>query len=148
MQRGGKQSESGVDVDLIMNYLEVPVYLLYTGGNASGFFAGIGPSFNFAMSGKVKYKIGDEEDEDDIDFGGDEDDDFKGFYTAINVMAGYQLQGGLNVNAFLSQSVTNSAPDDSYDSKAKLFSFGVRVGYMFGGGEAARSSKVRVKNVL
>lgn len=43
-QRGGKQSESGVDVDLIMNYLEVPIYLLYTGGNASGFFAGIGPS--------------------------------------------------------------------------------------------------------
>lgn len=149
MQKGGKQSESigsqSYDIDLILNYLELPVYLLYNGGNTSGFFAGVGPAFNFAMSGKYKF----DGDSEDINFGSDPDDDLKGFYMAINGMAGYQLANGINVNAFVSQSITNSAPDDEGgDYKAKLFNFGVRVGYMFGGGEEARNSKVRIKQVL
>jgi hypothetical protein len=122
---------------------------LYTGGNSSGFFAGIAPSFNFAMSGKTKYSFGGETEEEDINFGSDPDDDLKGFFMAINGMAGYQLQNGININAFLSQSITNSAPDDAGgDYKAKLFSYGLRVGYMFGGGEEARNAKVKLKQVL
>jgi hypothetical protein len=148
MQRGGKQAESLYEIDLILNYLEVPVYLLYNGGNTSGFFAGLGPAFNFAMSGKYKFSSGGSSSEEDINFGSDPDDDFKGFFMAINGMAGYQLANGINVNAFVSQSITNNAPDDDYDSKTSLFNFGIRVGYMFGGSEEARSAKVRVKQVL
>jgi hypothetical protein len=152
MQKGGKQSESLLDqnyeIEITLNYLELPVYLLYTGGNTSGFFAGIGPAFNFAMSGKYKTSFGSESGEEDINFGSDEGDDIKGFYMAINGMAGYQLQNGININAFVTQSITNSAPDDGDDTKASLFGFGVRVGYMFGGGGEARNSKVRVKQIL
>lgn len=152
MQKGGKQSmsEQGFtyDVDLILNFIEVPVYLMYTGGNTSGFFAGVGPAFNFGMSGKVKASFDGETEEEDINFGSGEDDDLKGFHMAVNGIAGYQLNNGININAFISQSITNSAPDDSGDSKASMFNFGLRVGYMIGGGEEARSAKAKLKQVL
>jgi hypothetical protein len=150
MQKGGKENIDflGFDVstDLIVNYLELPVYFLYNGGNSSGFFAGAGPSFNFGMSGKVKVSADGESDEEDLKFGSDED--LKGFHLGINALAGYQLENGINVNAFLSQTLTNSAPDNSGDGKISMFTFGLRVGYMIGAGQEARSAKVKLKQVL
>lgn len=56
MTKGGKISESEFfdESSFNLNYLELPLYFLYTGGNSSGFYAGAGPAINFGISGKAK----------------------------------------------------------------------------------------------
>jgi hypothetical protein len=149
IQKGGKEKidflGEEISTSVILNYIEVPLYFLYTGGNTSGFYGGIGPSFNFGMSGKLKAEYDGESEEEDIKFG----EDYKGFHVGINAQAGYSLPSGLLFNAFVSQSITNSAPEEEGDDvKANMFTFGVRVGFMLGGGEASRKAKVKLKQVL
>lgn len=135
---------------LKLNYLELPVYFMYNGAQPSGFYGGIGPAFNFGLSGKIKLEFDGESESEDIKFGSNYDeDDLKGFHMAINGLAGYQLENGINVNIFVSQSITNSAIKDEgeVDGRVKFFNFGLRVGYLIGGG-TDRSNKVKLKQVF
>lgn len=141
MQRGGNYSETigdgdgtmDVDVDLTLNYLELPLYFMYNGGKASGFYGGIGPSFNWGLSGN--YKVDGESE--DIKFGNDED--LKPFFMGINGIIGYQMANGFTVNGFISQSLTDSDTDDEEDATFSMFTFGIRLGYMVNFDKVARN---------
>ncbi len=132
MQKGGKYSESmegeggtyDLDIDLTLNYLELPVYLLYNGGKSTGFYGGVGPSFNWGLSGKAKYN-GESED---VKFGNDED--LKPFFMGVSGMIGYQMPNGLNFNGFITQSITNSDTNTEMDSKFNMLTFGIRIGFI------------------
>lgn len=142
MQKGGEYSETidegdgtyDMNIDLDLNYLEIPLYLLYNGGKESGFYAGLGPSFNFGLSGKVN----EDGDSYDIAFGSDKD--YKPFFLGINGMVGYQMQNGLTANAFVSQSLTNSNTDEGSDATFNMFSFGIRLGYMMNFNKTAKTN--------
>jgi hypothetical protein len=127
------QVEEGGEVDMeaemSLNYLEIPLYVLYNGGKSSGFYAGLGPSFNVGLSGKVKASVPGESFEEDIEFG--DDGDLKGFHMGINGIVGYQMQNGLTFNGFISQSITNSELEKEGDAKFSMFTFGIRAGYLF-----------------
>ncbi len=54
---------------LILNYLEIPVLAKYSFGSETiQGFVHAGPSIGYALSGKTKESVNDEEDETDIDF--------------------------------------------------------------------------------
>ncbi len=146
MQKGGKQEEtsSWEESYFNVNYLELPLYFLYTGGNYSGFYAGAGPAINLGISGKFKY----DSESEDIEFGNDED--LKRSHIAVNVLAGYRLKRGFDVSAFFSRSLTSSTPGENPDLEGPNWSFtnfGLRIGYTLGGGEM-RGSRVKLKQVL
>lgn len=142
-QKGGKWSENWAIMDFNLNFLEVPIYFLYAPGGSSGFFIGAGPSFNFGLSGKWKLVGGEIPEEEDVNFGSGDEDDLKGFHLGVNALAGYQLPGGLNFNAFIAQSITNSSPTGDDAEKVKFFNFGVRVGYFFHNNGAAAASRLK-----
>jgi hypothetical protein len=141
-QKGGKYSETinegdgtyDLDIDMTLNYLEIPLYVLYNGGKTTGFYAGLGPSFNWGLSGKLKVNG----ESDDIKFGSDED--LKPFFLGINGMVGYQMQNGFTANAFVTQSLTNSDTDDQTDATFNMFSFGIRLGYMMNFNKTAKTN--------
>lgn len=142
LQRGGKYSETieegdgtyNWDIELDLNYLEVPIYFLYNGGKASGFYAGIGPSFNFGLGGKVN----ENGNSYDIKFGSDED--LKPFFLGINGMVGYQMANGFTANGFVSQSLTNSDTETEVDATFSMLSFGIRLGYMMNFNKTAKTN--------
>lgn len=124
---GGETGSYDVDTKITLNYLELPLYFLYTGGKTSGFYAGAGPAFSVALSGKIKATYMDQTSEENIEFGNDKD--MKSFNVAINGLVGYQLKNGLDIGAYISQSITNSAPDNDYNEKISMLNYGIRIGY-------------------
>lgn len=131
-----EEIEFGIKQDFSLNYLEVPLYFLYTGGKSQGFYAGVGPSFNFGLSGKVKYDMwgfdeGDISGEQDINFGNGEL--MKTMYVGINGLIGYQFGSGLTVNGFINKSITETTNEIEEENVGKfnMLSYGLRVGYLF-----------------
>jgi hypothetical protein len=144
MTKGGKSDNMGLlgEITYNLNYLELPIHFLYTGGNSSGFYAGGGPALNFGLSGKAKF----EGESIDVEWG---DEEIKRTHVAFNLLAGYRLEGGFDVSAFFSRSITNSAPssaDAEFSGATWSFTnFGLRLGYALGTGEMKAA---KVKQVL
>lgn len=132
--KGGKQKEDDYEDNLSLNYIELPLNFVYNANTSSGmFFAGAGPSLNFGLSGKDKWKDNMESGEDDIKFGSGDDADFKSFEFGLNILAGYQFKNGFFVNAKYNAALNNIAPDDpEFDSKYHNRYFAIGIGYMFG----------------
>jgi hypothetical protein len=141
-QKGGKESEDDYEVLMKLNYLELPVNFLYNSTNAGKghFFAGAGPVFGFALSGKDKLEIdGVGSEEYALEIGSTNDDDLKVFDFGVNIMAGYQLANGLYLSANYTPGIINVVPGlDGVDDEASVKNsyFGIRLGYMFGGKKA------------
>jgi hypothetical protein len=149
LQKGGVYSEDGEELDVRVNFLELPIYILFNGGQSTGFYGGVGPAFNFGMSGK--YKMDGEEMK--IEFG--KDKDIQAFHMAINGQAGYQWENGFNVNFFLSQTLTNSESEMEVveeegsfkaTNKFSFLTYGLRVGYRFNFDKSA--AKTQLKTVF
>jgi len=136
-QKGAKIEEGGDKFTVSLNYLELPLNFVWMASaskgsaNSGGFFLGLGPAFNFGMSGKYKYE-GTISGEDDVKFGNSDDDDLKGFDIAGNIMAGYGMPGGINIALVYSHSFTNSQIDGDSDNSIRNSYIGLRLGYMFG----------------
>jgi hypothetical protein len=145
MPKGGNLTEDGETVTLALNYLELPVYFLFIPNTNTGFYAGAGPAFNFGLSGKYKF----DGESEDVVFGNDEDSELKGFHMAVNFLAGYQLENGINLSAFAGPTITNSLPEPSADEGTWSFlNFGVRLGYTLGGATDRAQAKNKLKQVF
>lgn len=128
-QKGGKFEDSGEEYKFTFNYLELPLDFIYKA--PGGFFVGLGPSLGYGLSGKVKYTISGNEDEEDIDFGSDENKDiFKAFEFGGNILAGYQLANGIFFSLNYNMGFSNISFDD--DEKVKNRYFGIRIGKVIG----------------
>jgi hypothetical protein len=105
--------------------LNIPLLLQY---NASGFIAETGPQIGFLMSAKAKA------DDDDVDV--------KDFFESTNlswaVGLGYQLPGGIGINARYNLGLSNIAKTEDDDFKYKANTIQIGLSYSFGGGSAKK----------
>ncbi|WP_194777375.1 porin family protein [Pararhodonellum marinum] len=113
-----------------INYLEIPVQLVFHGGNEKGFFVGIGPSFNFGLSGKRKVEFNGSSTTSDYAFGSGVGEEAP-FTLAINAMVGYSF-GNFNINLNFNQGLTNQ-PSDNQD-QGNVNHLALRLAYLFGTG--------------
>ncbi|MEZ4773289.1 MAG: outer membrane beta-barrel protein [Bacteroidia bacterium] len=75
---------------MVVNYLEVPVQLVYTAGEDKGFFVGAGPSFWVGMSGTRTVTIAADTQNSGYALGAP---DQEGRFTlGVNAMLGYALE--------------------------------------------------------
>jgi hypothetical protein len=135
VQKGGVTDLADEDFKLFINYVEVPVYLLYNGGTTEGFYGGLGPSFNYGVSGNAIMG----EEEEGIKFGSDQD--LARCHIGLNGMAGYQFSNGFGIDAFFSQSLTSSNASQTVSEEGmtmkistdyNFFNWGIRFSLMIG----------------
>jgi hypothetical protein len=121
-----------------LNYIELPVNLLYrTPAGRGTFFGGAGPAFNFGIGGKSESTIvldgQTETDKHNIKFGSDpNNDDYKPFELAGNLLIGYELSNRIFFTVNYNFGLTNIAVDNSDGSKVNNNYIGLRIGYKFG----------------
>ncbi|MEJ7625433.1 MAG: porin family protein [Ferruginibacter sp.] len=137
IQKGFKYDESGYESKLNLNYIELSPNFVYNVPAGTGkVYFGLGPSFAYGFSGKLKSKFGsDPEEEEDIELGNDEDnDDLKAFDFGLNLLAGYKLPMGISLTAGYNLGLANLSFDDEDELKNKGFS--IKIAYMFGGNKS------------
>lgn len=118
---GSTIDSDGTDVDFVMNYISIPVMLLY---NASeNFNIQVGPQFGFLASADGKAE-GASVDIKDF---------FKGSDLGLNIGIGLNF-GKLNANARYCLGLSNIA-EDSGDDKVTNSVIQVGIGYRLLGGE-------------
>ena len=133
-----EESEGGVSAEfkVVLNYLEVPLNLVYKPVLGEGnLILAFGPYLGYALGGKYKIEAsGGGESisiDEDINFGSDEEDDFKPLDMGANISFGYMFAGGLSVqlNTQLGLINIDSAGDSDYPIKNT--GFGLALGYRF-----------------
>jgi hypothetical protein len=142
-QKGSKFNISdggeSIETSQTLNYVELPLNFLYNAPAGKGkFFAGLGPVVNYGISGKVKMTMtGEPEVSEDVNFGNKVDeDDYKPFEFAGNVLAGYEFSNGVFVAANYNAGLSNIAVGGDGDNSVKNRHFGVKIGFKFGGAAA------------
>lgn len=134
-QKGGTYKQEGYSDKTTLNYLELPLNIVYNTHSATGkFFIGAGPSLSFGLSGKDKYEGEGQSVKSDIKFGSEDNDDLKALDAGVNFLAGYQFAGGFFIAANYYAGLSNLAiTAGSEDGKMHNRYFGARLGVMFGG---------------
>jgi opacity protein-like surface antigen len=127
--KGSKDAFYGADTKVRLNYLTLPVDLLFKPEmpNGSGaWIVGIGPYFGYGISGKSS---GDDVSGDDPfkTEGG-----LKRFDAGANVQLGYEMASGFNIGLEAELGLVNLESSGNSDNSARNTSFGVTVGYTFG----------------
>ena len=93
---GGKQKDGDNSNTNSINYLALPLNLAIRLGDEDGgqFQVFLGPYVGYALSGKEKTKLGDNENTSEIKFGSDSDKTKPGDY-GLNIGIGYKTGGAL-----------------------------------------------------
>jgi hypothetical protein len=132
--KGSKSDLLSLEITTNLNYIEVPVNLVYKfGQEGSGrLFVGLGPNLAYAVSGTQKTSgsiFGISFDgKEDITFGSDSSE-VKAFDFGGNLSVGYELPMGLYARAYYQMGfakLTNNGSD------TKNMGFGLSIGYFFG----------------
>jgi len=134
LQKGGEKSgylfTTQTKITIKLNYLDLPVNFIYhTSGKTGHFIFGAGPSFSYALSGKEKFATDQEKDEENFHFGSS-DTTLKRFDMGANVLAGYEWNSGIYLQANFNYGLSNIT--NTSDDKWKNSYFGLRIGYFFG----------------
>jgi Outer membrane protein beta-barrel domain len=131
------------DVTTTLNYIELPLNIVYNFdlGESATFFAGTGPAFSYALSGKTKgtnttsITIGTQttSNSTSIDqktkIGSNQSDDIKDFDFGWNGVAGVKLNNGFALMLNYTHSLSNLSPKDNTSYKGR--SFGLSLNYFF-----------------
>lgn len=120
-----------------LNYLELPVNLLYKHQIGSGkLFAGFGPYVAYGISGKLKIKGENFSMDEEVKVKFKDSKEYstkevyiKPFDAGANFTVGYELKMGLLFSVKYSLGLTNTSPYDK--EKEKNHYFGISVGYLF-----------------
>jgi hypothetical protein len=127
------QSPTSISGNVYINYLEMPLNLLYYSGLGRGnFFFGGGPYLAVGLSGMSKVIYNEKEVEDlDIVFG-KELGTVKKTDFGVQGLIGYKLGYGSYIKLFYSHGLANlsNMPSESIQNR----NFGVSFGYFFGSG--------------
>ncbi len=112
-----------------INYLELPLQMVYTGGTNKGFFAGAGPSLLFGLGGKYKIeRSGNTVTEEDYTFNSGKYPE-KPLTIGLNAMVGYNLNGFMiGVNYGMGLSNRNPPGNMEFGNQSH---FALRIGYLF-----------------
>ena len=124
-QKGGTYPFDG---EVTLNYIELPLNLVYHINCGSGsFFFGAGPDIAFGVGGTEKF----DGQETDVHFGTGDDDDLKPFEFSANILAGYKLRNGLCFAANYNPGISNIATGNDGVSKWHNHGSVFRIGYLF-----------------
>ncbi|PWU05109.1 MAG: hypothetical protein C5B52_00255 [Bacteroidetes bacterium] len=132
LQKGGKQNVDQAKYEVVLNYIEMPLNLLYktsSKSNSGNFFVGAGPSLAYGVSGKIKLEEAGNSESVKIKFGNGDDDDLKALDIGANLIAGYQFKSGFSLCANYNLGLSNSFHNG--DGTWKNNYFGIRMGYAF-----------------
>jgi hypothetical protein len=131
MRKGYADNIGPYDYKFKVNYLEIPVNLLYKSryGRSGRFFIGGGPYLAVALGGKV-------EDEDGRDYSlkiGNNypKDDIRRLDLGINITTGYEFRRGLFLRGNAGLGVANVAPGGDEDYRLRNWGLGLSIGYLF-----------------
>ncbi len=125
---------------ILLHAVQVPVYVLYKSGEeGSGrFFAGIGGyiAYNIAGTNKIESSgpQGSVSASNKMKFGNDVTDNLRPLDYGPSAMLGYELANGLYFRGHFNYGLANMAPQGNSDVSTKSMTFGLSVGYFFGGG--------------
>jgi len=131
----GIEYEVSVNGRFKLNYLELPVNVVYHTGNLS---IGAGPSLSYGLSGKSKFTVGEDDEVEmgsgKVVFDGDEDANdldmhLKALELGANFYAAWKFNNGIFIQANYNLGLSNISPIE--DSKYKNNYFGLGVGYYF-----------------
>lgn len=125
-QKGTKAEELGVDVEVAIDQIEIPVLARYTFGTGTtrGYVFG-GPSFDFKVDAKLKASFEGEDEEEDID------EDVETFEFAIVVGGGVEF-GHFLVEGRFSLGLTDLVKDDEdFDESIRNRTFAILGGVRF-----------------
>jgi Outer membrane protein beta-barrel domain len=121
------------DENYSLNRISLPVPVMYSHvfDNSSTLFAGIGPNFMYALSGKSK-SAGESTK---IVFGSNEGE-MKRFDVGLQIKGGYQFSNGLALSTFLNIGMSNLSNVQGENLRT-LDAIGFSIGWMFGGGNSS-----------
>src|SRR5690554_923139 len=124
--KGSKYEFLGEDIQIGLNYLEVPLNLVYKPVLGDGnLIVAFGPYVGYGLGGKAKSDEGDT----DIDMGSDEEEDnFKALDMGANLSFGYMFGAGLSLQFNTQLGLVNISHDDD---AVKNTGFGLSLGYRF-----------------
>lgn len=95
IQKGWKAEDGDATAKAKLNYLEIPILVKATFGEATKFYLNAGPSIGLGFGGKLKAEEGSLSEEVDVKFGDGDDED--ALYIEKRTDVGLQLGGGVIV---------------------------------------------------
>lgn len=135
--KGYKFEEGGVEEKVTLNYLEVPLNLVYKPVLGNGnLIVAFGPYLGYGLGGKYKAEGSYSEGgidvsgsyEEDITFGSNEDEDLKPLDVGANIGFGYMFGAGLSLQFNTQLGLVNISHGDD---AVKNTGFGLSLGYRF-----------------
>lgn len=113
---------SEITDEIKLNYIEVPLNLVYKGALGNGFFMlGFGPYLAYGISGKQVVHGNSLSYERGVDY--------NAFDAGANIFAGFETAGGLFLQLDTQFGMLDIDPDEN--STAKNTGFGLSLGYRF-----------------
>ena len=141
--KGAKNTSGSITSTTKLNYIEVPLNLVYKASLGQGFFMlGFGPYAGYGISGKVKVEGGSGSIEGDVKFqnvvqltDSYTTPYYKKFDAGANIFAGFETAGGLFLQLETQFGMLNINPEDKRiltdKSSKKNTGFGLSLGYRF-----------------
>lgn len=130
--KGGNDEVLGVDLKTRLHYIELPINFMYKPEVGAGnLFIGLGPYIAMGLGGKTEIVDNGNAVSRDIEWG-DENGQLKRMDAGANFQVGYEFPMGFNVGLFTDLGLVNIQGGDN-DNSFKNTSFGLTVGYKFGG---------------
>jgi hypothetical protein len=132
--KGGSYGTSTDGVKLTLNYIEIPVNVLYNIPAGVGkVFIGGGPYFGWGVSGKgtvtgLGTSTGSGSETTNVTFGSGQNDTKNPDY-GINILGGFRFQSGISLSAGYGIGLGNLSNDSSGSIKNNVLSFSA--GYFF-----------------
>jgi len=138
MQKGGKYSDNPVTETIGLNYIELPIDVLYQYAIMDNgiVFGGLGPYFAYGVGGKDKYNDGNTSATTSSFGGGSGGDGYKRFDFGLQFTAGYRISCMASLSlayeiGFLNlANNSNNGGYGTYDDKNKVFS--INLAYCIG----------------
>jgi hypothetical protein len=115
---------------LTLNYIEVPLNILFRLPKTPLTIGG-GPAFAIGTGGNGTITTNGTPVKEDVNFGDDIDDDFKGLDVGLNGQIAWNLKSGLFVDANYTYGINSLYKYKSPEGKLYNRSASLRVGYLF-----------------
>jgi len=141
--KGAKNTSGSITSTTKLNYIEVPVNMLYKAPLGKGFFMlGFGPYVGYGISGNVKTVSGSVTLNRDVKFKSivETGDNiltpyYKAFDAGANIFVGYEMASGLSLQLDTEFGMLNINPEykilSADKSSTKNTGFGLSIGYRF-----------------
>ena len=139
--KGAKNSVGSYTGTTTLNYIELPLNMVYKAALGSGFIMlGFGPYVAYGIGGKFKGELGPFTGEKDIIFQGSADSNdsyynYKAFDAGANILFGYEMAGGIFLQLDAQYGMLNINPEykglTSDKSVTNNTGFGLSLGYRF-----------------